>query len=235
MELQLTKNGVKGSGGRSGQEVEAHINDHAKCRHYYHKRWHCKGPIPEWKDNRIKLTTAARNRLIIHPYLTWSDLPGCRFSPARVVGDAKRAEATLRHVSPDKVDSGGDDGGDGSHKAINFRQLGATGQRGGCGCGGRPRLPPWVTVPEKADRLPRAPHHQRRRWRWWPLLHIPLSLLFFFDLSVNEPDKWWVIVSYRTLLEKVKLCVGPKRAGPLAQPICFLYYSWPMGHDCTRD
>lgn len=41
----LVENGVEGSWGRSGQEVEAHINDHGQRHRHHHEGWHCQRPI----------------------------------------------------------------------------------------------------------------------------------------------------------------------------------------------
>jgi len=58
-EVRLTEDCTEGSRGRSGDEVETHVDGHGQRHGHDHERWHRQCPIPERKT-RLKSAAAKR-------------------------------------------------------------------------------------------------------------------------------------------------------------------------------
>lgn len=52
--ISLTEHGAKASRGRSGEEIEAHVDDHGQCQCHNHERWHRQCPVPERHETHSK-------------------------------------------------------------------------------------------------------------------------------------------------------------------------------------
>ena len=50
--MSITEDGAEGSRGRSGEEVETHVDDHGQCHRNNHERRHRQCPVPEREETQ---------------------------------------------------------------------------------------------------------------------------------------------------------------------------------------